>query len=290
MKTKKFLKIAAAVVVFLGVAFIATVQLVIGVGGLLVASTLGGSPSGDIPEAILALVRRWRGTIAEKFANVNSLVNLITANQPQWTIATPVLRQLTEKRDELQALINLCESPAASLLDRAKRDALLKSTIDICLKDIKLWAYSLYAGGILTVEDVHSLGFLLPFERGGRHGKSMATNAIAVVKVVVISTDVIRVTIDQSAGENAAQVKHGWPTGVGSAVIIITAEDGVTEVYNKSTTLLHNDIEMPKGSHGKTFFVKASFLKHLNDTPRFGNRAMVTMPKTAEDFAAEKNN
>jgi hypothetical protein len=71
------------------------------------------------------------------------------------------------------------------------------------------------------------------------------------------------------------------------AVIVITAADGVTEVYRQMTDRLHNDIKMPAGSHGKQFIIKAAFLKHVNDEPKFGNEPTFSMPLTTEDLAAE---
>ncbi|MDR2690821.1 MAG: hypothetical protein LBB73_00730 [Dysgonamonadaceae bacterium] len=92
--------------------------------------------------------------------------------------------------------------------------------------------------------------------------------------------------IDRSAGENVGQVNHGWPPGVHNALLVITAADGTTEVYRQMTTRLHNDIRMPAGSHGKQFIIKASFLKYINDEPRFGNEPTFSMLLTTEDLAA----
>jgi hypothetical protein len=83
------------------------------------------------------------------------------------------------------------------------------------------------------------------------------------------------VVIDRSAGENAAQVVHGWPSGVKHALIVITAVDGRKEVYRQLTTRLHNDIRMPDGSHGKQFILKAAFLKHVDDKPRVSKHVRV---------------
>jgi hypothetical protein len=58
-------------------------------------------------------------------------------------------------------------------------------------------------------------------------------------------------------------------------------------VYRKITTRLYNDILMPDGSHGQQFFVKASFLKHVDDVPRFGSEPTFTMPFMSEDVVAE---
>jgi hypothetical protein len=70
------------------------------------------------------------------------------------------------------------------------------------------------------------------------------------------------------------------------ALIVITAADGAAEVYRQMTSRLHNDIRMPAGSHGKQFIIKAAFLKHVNDEPRFGNEPTFSMPLTTEDLAA----
>jgi hypothetical protein len=43
---------------------------------------------------------------------------------------------------------------------------------------------------------------------------------------------------------------------------------------------------MPEGSHGKQFILKVSFMKHLDDAPRFGSELTFSMPLTTEDLAA----
>jgi hypothetical protein len=197
-----------------------------------------------------------------------------------------LLTQLTNNRDQLQALINKCRTTAASQADRTLRNTLLKSTAGLCLLNVKIWAYSEFAAGVLTADDVYLLGFLLPGETGGRHDRTEATDIVAEVKVKVVNEDFIRAVVDQSAGENAAQVAHGWPAGVRNALIVITSSDGKTEIYRQVTSRLHNDIRMPAGSHGKQFIIKASFLKHVDDEPRFGNEPTFSMPLTTEDLAA----
>jgi hypothetical protein len=253
-------------------------------GGLIIASVLGGTTGGP-SDGVRSKIKQWHGTINEQFANINSLADIILAHQPQWTIATPRLRHLTDNRDKLQLIINKCNSSSASLDDREERDALLKSTVKFCLVDMKIWAYDLYADGIVTLEEVHKMGFLVPGERGGKREKSEESLALAVVKAVVVGTNTARITLDHSVGKNAGQVKSGWPTGVRNAVIIITADDGKTEIVHKTTSKLHNNFKMPDDAHGKTFFVKASFLKHLDDEPNFGDETMFTMPKTLADYA-----
>jgi hypothetical protein len=197
-----------------------------------------------------------------------------------------LLMQLTDNHNQLQTLINKCRTNAASTADRTLRNSLLKSTVGLCLFQVRIWAYGQLSAGILTADDVHLLGFLLPGESGGHRDRTEATDVTAEVKVKIINEDNIRVVIDQSAGENAAQVAHGWPSDVSNALIVVTAADGKTEVLRQMTTRLHNDIRMPAGSHGKQFIIKASFLKHTNDEPRFGNEPTFSMPLTTEDLAA----
>ncbi|MDR1271042.1 MAG: hypothetical protein LBK82_16125 [Planctomycetaceae bacterium] len=253
--------------------------------GFTVAFVLGMVLLGGITEGILAVVRRWHGSIDDQFSNIDNLVNVIMAHQSTWSIPHDLLMQLTNNRDQLQILINKCRSTAGSPADRELRNALLKSTVGLCLLQVRVWAYGEYTADMMTADDVHLLGFLLPGETGGRHDRTNVTNITAEVKVKVINEDFIRVVVDQSAGENAAQIAHGWSPGVRYALIVIVAADGKTEVYRQHTTRLHNDIRMPDGSHGKQFIIKASFLKHVDDEPRFGNEPTFSMPLTTEDLA-----
>jgi hypothetical protein len=253
--------------------------------GFAVTLVFGMVLLGNITEGVLAAVRRWHGSIDDQFGNIDNLVKLIEQH-PTWSIPTPLLVQVSTNRDQLQVLINKCRSTAGSAADREVRNSLLKSTVGLCLLQVKIWAYGEFTAGVMTADDVHLLGFLLPGETGGHHNRSDATNVTAEVKVKVINEDFIRVVVDQSAGENAAQVVHGWPQGVKTALIVITAADGKTEVYRQLTTRLHNDIRMPDGSRGKQFIIKAAFLKHVDDEPRFGNEPTFSMPLTTEDLAA----
>ncbi|MDR1383017.1 MAG: hypothetical protein LBJ67_04095 [Planctomycetaceae bacterium] len=247
----------------------------------MVAVTLG-----DAAEGVFANIRRWHGSIDDQFSNIDNLVNLITEYQAAWQVPPQMLSELTSNRDQLQTLINKCRTSSASTLDRTFRSTLLKSTVGYCLLHVKVWAYGQFTADVMSADDVHLLGFLLPGEHGGPHARKEATDVTAEVKVSVINEDFIRVVIDQSAGENAAQVVHGWPTGVRNALIVIIADDGKTEVLRRMTTRLHNDIQMPEGSRGKLFIIKASFLKHIDDEPRFGNEPTFSMPLTTEDLAA----
>jgi hypothetical protein len=254
--------------------------------GVTVSFALGAVVYGSITEGVLASIRRWHNSIDEQFSNIDNLVNVVTAHQPAWAMPADLLAQLTANRDQLQTLINKCRTTSASQADRELRNTLLKSTVGLCLVQVKIWAYGEFSAGVMTADEVHLLGFLLPGETGGHHGRTEATDVTAEVKVKVVNEDFIRVVVDQSAGENAAQVVHGWPQGVKNALIVITSADGKTEVYRQITSRLHNDIRMPDGSHGKQFIIKAAFLKHVDDDPRFGNEPTFSMPLTTEDLAA----
>jgi hypothetical protein len=237
-------------------------------------------------EGILAKSRGWHGTIDEQFSNIDNAANLLKSHLTPWSVPNDMYTRLNGDRTQLQALINKCRSTTGSTADRSLRNMLLKSTVGFCLLDVKGFSYMQYGAGIMTSSDVHELGFLLPGETGGNHGRTEATNVLTEVKTKVINADVVRVIIDQAAEENAARVKHGWPVSVNKALIVITAADGVTEVYRAMTSRLYNDITMPKGSHGQQFLVKAAFLRHVDDEPRFGNQPTFSMPLTTEDLVA----
>jgi hypothetical protein len=214
------------------------------------------------------------------------VANLLKSHLQAWSVPNDMYTIVNGHRTELQTLVNRCKTTAGSTADRSERNMLLKSTTGFCLLQVKGFAYTQYGAGIMTSSDVHELGFLLPGETGGHRARSEASNVICEAKVQVINADNIRVVIDQAAVENAARVVHGWPEGVRMAVIVITAADGVTEVCRKLTTRLHNDIKMPKGSHGQQFLLKAAFLKHVDDEPRFGSQPTFSMPLTTEDLVA----
>jgi hypothetical protein len=231
-----------------------------------------------------AIAHRWHGSIEDQYSNIDNLVTLARSHQSTWAMPQGMLTQLLTNRSEALDLIIKCRTPAASTFDRGKRNVLLKSTVGLCLNQVKLWAYGQYVANVMTAEDIHELGFLLPGENGGRRERTEATDITAEVKVTIINEDYVRVVIDQSAGENAAKVVHGWPAGVRNALIVISSTSNAAEVVRQITTHLYTDIKMPEGSHGKQFVVKAAFLKHVDDDPRFGNEPTFSMPLTTEDL------
>jgi hypothetical protein len=240
----------------------------------------------EISEGIITKVKGWHGNVDEQFSNIDNVAVLLKAHLKLWDVPNEMYTIVNDSRAELQVLVNRCKTTAGSTADRSQRNMLLKSATGFCLLQVKAFSYTQYGAGIMTSSDVHELGFLLPGESGGHRSRSEATNIITEVKVKVVNADTIRVVVDQAAEENAARVMHGWPAGVHHVLIVITAADGVTEVYRKMTTRLYNDITMPKGSHGKQFLIKAAFLKHVDDEPRFGNQPTFSMPLTTEDLVA----
>ncbi|MDR2138801.1 MAG: hypothetical protein LBP50_04555 [Tannerella sp.] len=257
------------------------------VGGLLsFAFAAGAATCADIPAEVLAGIRRWHGKIDGQFDNLDNLVNILQAHQTSWSVPQQWFQQLINSRNQLAELIPKCRSNYGSAADRAVRNSQLKTAVKLCLTQVKSWAYMQYYAGVLTADDVHLLGFLLPGEAGGHRERKEPTDVPAEVKVSILNTDFIRVVIDRSTGENAALTAHGWPPGVRQALIVIMASDGKTEVCRQYTTRLHNDIRMPDGSHGKQFIIKAAFLKHVDDAPKFGPEPTFSMPLTTEDLAA----
>jgi hypothetical protein len=255
-------------------------------GGVILAFALGAVTYSDIPAEVLAGIRRWHGTIDEQYGNVSNVANTLAAHLTDWDVPQALSQQLIGNSNQLGTLILKCRSHAGSPADRTLRNSLLKSTVGLCLTHVKSWAFTQCYAGVLTPDDVHLLGFFLPGETGGRHDRNDATGTLAEVKVSVVNMDNIRVVIDQSNAENAALVRHGWPRGVRQALIVILADDGITEVYRHMTSRLHTDIEMPVGSRGKLFIIKAAFLRHVDDNPKFGPEPTFFMPLTTEDLAA----
>jgi hypothetical protein len=255
-----------------------------GTAGLVLASTIGIA-TGILSEGDLAIARRWHGGINDRYNNIKNLVHILTGHKDTWNVPSALLAEITNGCNILRELIPHCRGGMANRADRNRRNMVLKEAVKFCLLEVKVWAYAQYTAKALTADEVHALGFLLPGEGHGNHSRAEASNAIAEVKVRVINGDFIRVVIDRSAGENAGPVAGGWPHGIRHALIVINASDGKTEIHRQITTRLHNDIRMPEGSHGKQFVIKASFLRHVNDEPRFGSEPTFSMPLNTDDLA-----
>jgi hypothetical protein len=265
--------------------FVTDIVSILVAGGPVSLAFAGGIRYSNIPAELLALARRWHGSIDERFGNIDNLVTLIQGHSAWGT--PPQFSLVVTNRTQLATLIPKCRSGAGRANDRARRNTLLGTTVELCLTQIKLWAYTQYNSNIMTIDDLHSFGFLLPGESGGHHSRSAATDVVAEVKVTVLSADVIRAVIDQASDDNAALTAHGWPDGVRMALIVILTADGTTEVCRRQTTRLYNEIEMPEGSHGRQFVIKAAFLRHVDDTPKFGPQPTFTMPYSTEDIAGQ---
>jgi hypothetical protein len=254
--------------------------------GMTLACALGAATYSNIPAEVQANIRHWHGTIDEKFNNISNVADTLAAYLTDWNVFRDLAQQLGDDRDRLGALIIKCRSNNGSPADQMLRNSLLKALVAQYLTQIKSWAFTQHYAGVLTADDVHLLGFFLPGETAGRRNRKEPVDELAEVKVAVINADNIRVIIDQADSENAAPVRHGWPQGVRQVLFVILAADGVTEVYRQMTSRLHTDIEMPHGSHGKQFIIKAAFLQHVDDSPKFGNEPTFSMPLTTEDLAA----
>jgi hypothetical protein len=250
---------------------------------LVLCAAIAARVQADIIAELLSSVRKWHGSIIEQFEMIDNFLAVV-ARHKEWPVPADLMAELTASRAKIQELINKCLSSSRSPADRQARNSLLKYAVGLCLLQGRAWAYEMYATGEMTGDDVHVLGFLLPGEHGGHHDRVEPTAAKPVVKVAVIGADRVRVQLDQSAGENAALVKRGWPPGVKYAEISILSADEKKEVYRHTTTRLRNDIFLPDGSHGKQFLVKAAFLTHVDDRPDFADGPTFSMPLTTEDL------
>jgi hypothetical protein len=236
--------------------------------------------------SILSAAKRWHGKMDDKMANIDALTNLLKLNVDAWDIPTAMMNFLSNKRNQLQTLVNFCRTRASSPNDKIDRDSLFKVTIEYCLHDIKFWALGLLHAGKITLDDYHKMGFLVPGETGGNHNRSEATDAKAEVKVRILGPNQIEVIVDQAAEENAAQVKHGKPHGVHFIETVIYTADTGEEIYNEKGTHLRKKVDIPAQYHGKQLGIKAAFLAHVDDKPNFSDGALFSMPLTTQDLIA----
>jgi hypothetical protein len=244
-----------------------------------------GLTRGIIPEATIAMFKKWHGSIGDQFDNINRATDILLGNRQKWPVPQEIVDYITKARVDLDGLIKECRTTAASADLRMKRNTLLKNTVGFFLLTVRNWTYGQFSDGTMTIDDIHSLGFLLSGERSGQHRRASETLALAQVKVRVNDDKTIVAVVDKSYAENAALVTSGWPTDARMAVIVIKDTAG-NEVYRQMTTRLHNEIIMPGDSRGKQFMIKASFLKHVDDETHFGNEPTFSMPLTTEDLAA----
>jgi hypothetical protein len=251
---------------------------------LSLALPVTGKSLADIAPEVLAHMKRWHGGIADRYENVANAADLLKIHGDDWDVPTAMNTGLNSSKNQIHSLIDLSDSSRGAAADRTLRNKLLRTAVTYCLHDVKSWAWEQYRLGVLTDVDVHLLGFLLPGERGGRQERAGSTNVLPSVKIRVVNADRIRVVIDQAVDENAAQVMHGWPNGVQYALISVISVETGEEVIHKLTTRLHNDIDMPKESHGKQFAVQAAFLIHIDDVPLFNDGATFSMPVTTKDL------
>jgi hypothetical protein len=261
-------------------------HLLVAGSGTVLAMPFATPVVGNTAEVYINRLKMWHGSIADQMSNINMLYNTLSVDpKSSWDIPTGLVPELKSHITTLDALIKLCDTPDGTAKDRADRNTELATTVHLCITTIKYWAFHEYSLGHMTADDIHRMGFVLPGERSGHQSRAAATVAKAEVKAHPISADDVRVVVDQAAEENAGQVEHGWPHGIRLALIVILDKEGTTEIHREVTTRLHNIIRMPEGSRGQMFFVKAAFLKHPNDVPKFSYETSFTMPYLTDDIA-----
>jgi hypothetical protein len=260
-------------------------QFLFGGGGASLGFAAGVVSIYNITEDVLSVIRQWHGSIDQQMSNISNVLERLKAHAVDWKVPEEFLDQLTENYQKLVGLVDTCSKSSGSSADRTMRNSLLKSTVGFCLTQIKSWVIAQYYGGMLTLDDVHLLGFFLPSEYSGHRDRKDPTKATVAIKVYVTQMDTICVVIDHAYKATAGLVMHGWPRGVRNAVIIVYSVDGETELYHKLTTRLHTYITLPKEVRGKQVTISAAFLQHVDDTPRFGEiQPVVTMPLNVNDL------
>jgi hypothetical protein len=287
--TGQFILVAGSLFVFacLLYNFLENVGPLTGVGFVTAFAIIGSvGLKADDMAAILAAAKRWHGDMTARFANIDGLTNLLKSKLDAWDVPTNMMTFLNTNRNRLQILIPFCNTTASSTNDRIDRDSLFKSTIEYCLHDVKFWAFGLLHAGVITLDDFHKMGFLVPGETAGHHTRAEATDAKAEVKVRILGPDQIEVVVDQAAEENAAKVKHGKPRGVNYIQVVVYTTDTGEEIHDEKSTHLRKKVNIPAQYHGKQLGIKAAFLMHVEDKPNFGDGALFSMPLTTQDLIA----
>jgi hypothetical protein len=254
-------------------------------GGCALALSVAATTGNDANGGMMAIVRQWYGRNDERFANVVNFFNTLQSRKGLQPLAW--LPAMKIDLDRLRVLMNKCNAKTSSPQEIIARHALLGKLVKQCLSDGKTYVLAMHKRGLLTAEEVHSLGFLTPREADERRERPAPTRALARCKVKVVNMNCVEIVIDKSTSENATRIRDAWPEGVKQAVIVITADDGETKIYHQMTSRLHNLIQMPEGSHGKQFSATAAFLKHVDDAPVFGNSEVFSMPLTIDELVAE---
>jgi CheY-like chemotaxis protein len=240
-------------------------------------------PKGPPQEIVKSIARRWHGSIKDRYNNVAIVADTLELHAEEWSVPAEMLEKLPAWRDKLIELIDFCKRPEGSHASRIERNSLLALAVAYCTRKVKYWATGQLSAGVMTVDDLHGLCFLLPGEGGSRR-RSEATDALSDAKVGVVNADFIRVSVCQSAGDSPVKAASGWPRGVRQALIVVFSGDGKKEVLRQLTSRLFTDIRMPAGSHGKQFIIQSAFLKHVDDDPRFGRQMSFSMPRTTIDL------
>jgi hypothetical protein len=242
-------------------------------------------PADKPTEGTLATARQWHGSRRQKLSNARNLLAVLAAHK-SWAYSAEVVGKISSTVERAGVLMDKCDSNQASGTDREELKQLMKQLTALCTKQMKFWALNLYGTGEMTLQELHSLGYLVPGERSGPRKRAKESVALGVPRPVVVDADHVSVTVDHAFGENAGQVASGWPGDAKYVLIVIRAADGKTEVFRTISSHLHNTIRMPEGSRGKLFLVRAAFLMHPDDDPKFGIEPTFSMPLTTGDLAA----
>jgi hypothetical protein len=238
---------------------------------------------GDIPVEVLTSIRLWHGSIAQKFEAIQNDYDRLNDAKTQWKVPTEMLTKLQGYVELLRLYINKGRT-SLSAEDRSYRNEIMHEALLYCLFDVKIWVYGQAVAKVIAPSDVHLLGYLLPGEQGGKRGRTEATDIEAEAKVLSIGMDHIKVIVDTAGKKAAAPVAHSFPEGVKFALIVVMTADG-REILRITISKVHTDIHIPEEYRGQQLIIKAAFLKHHDDDPKFGTaQATLLMPKSVEDL------
>jgi hypothetical protein len=91
----------------------------------------------DVAPELLAHIKRWHGSIADRFANIANVADLLKMHGDDWEVPTAMNTGMSNSKNQSQSLINLIDGGRGSAVDRTNRNELLRTAVKYCLHDVK---------------------------------------------------------------------------------------------------------------------------------------------------------
>jgi hypothetical protein len=263
--------------------------------GRLTAGNYKGNDDTYVPTGEqVRLNKGWHKSITEKMHCLTNLDNKLTLDGEYWGMDPAVLTQNHALYVQIEPYYTLYLSGDARNSELVIFRRLLGEDVEYALDVVKPDAIGRCGVGAMDISDLNSLGFLMPNQGKGRHERSGENEIVPETNAKVTAIDTVMVTVDNALDKHGNRTKGSKPKGVKQILIVLQDEKGV-EIFNKMFTKTQVYIDIDQKYRGEIILVRAAFLKHVDDTPHFGEPVAVSMPKDIADIlqaqeAAKKTN